>query len=234
MTGPAGPADGTAWRSIGRLGLLVLGLLAGGLAVRTFAGGLDAALLDRLVVGQGMRGRLIFVLLAASACATGVPRQATGFAAGYAFAAESDLVQALVLAMAAQMLGCMLDFYWARAIGRQWARARVRGRLARLEAVLVGHPFVSTLIMRLLPVSNNLAFNLLGGASAVRTLPFMAASALGYLPQTLVFLLLGSGTRVSGWQQIALAGALFVGSVGLSVWLLRRHRMEAAALSEGS
>ena len=143
-------------------------------------------------------------------------------------------MRALVFATAAQLLGCALNFFWARAVARDWARARVRGRLARLEAILVGHPFSITLIVRLLPVGNNTAFSLLGGASAVPALPFMAASALGYIPQTLVFVLLGGGARIAGWQRIALAVALFAASALLGLWLLRRHRAEAAAVSGGS
>lgn len=211
-------------RSILRLGLLLLGLLGGGLVLRSFAGHLDTALIDQLVVGQGITGQLIYVLLAAASCATGVPRQAAGFAAGYAFSAALGAPLALVLAMVAQLLGCALDFFWARAVARDWARKRLRGKLARLEAVLVDNPFTITLIVRLLPVGNNTAFSLLGGASAVRPLPFHAASALGYLPQTLVFVLLGGGARVAGWQRIGLAVALFAASVVLGVWLYRRHR----------
>lgn len=223
-------------KAIFRLGLLLLGLLGAGLALRTFSGGLEAELIDRLVIGQGPWGGVVFVLLAAAACASGVPRQATGFAAGYALGGEAFggeafanawLGLALVIATIAQTLGCTMDFFWARIVARDWARARVRGRLARLEALFAGHPFSITLIIRLLPVGNNLAFSLLGGASSVRAGSFLVASALGYVPQTLVFVLLGSGARVAGWQKITLAGLLFAASAALGLWLYRRHRAMA-------
>lgn len=211
-------------RAVLRLCLLLLGLLGAGLALRAFAGELDAALLDRLVVGQGAWGQLIFVLLAGLACATGVPRQAAGFAAGYAFA----FWPGLALVMAAQVLGCALDFFWARGVAQDWARRRLSGqpagRLARLEVMLADNAFTVTLIVRLLPVGNNTAFSLLGGVASVRALPFLAGSAIGYVPQTLVFVLLGGGARVAGWQRIALAGMLFAASLALGFWLYRRHR----------
>lgn len=224
-------------RSILRLGLLLLGLLGAGLAISSFSGALETHLIDRLVIGQGPVGWAIFVALAAAACATGVPRQAAGFAAGYAFTAEAGTAEAglplaMGLATAAQTLGCALDFYWARIVAQDWARRRLRGWLARLEAVLAGSPFAVTLIIRLLPVGNNTAFSLLGGASTVRAAPFLAGSALGYLPQTLVFVLLGGGARVAGWQRIALAVILFVASALLGLWLYRRHR--ALAISARS
>ena len=57
--------------------------------------------------------------------------------------------------------------------------------------MLADNAFTVTLIVRLLPVGNNTAFSLLGGVASVRALPFLAGSAIGYVPQTLVFVLLG-------------------------------------------
>ena len=96
--------------------------------------------------------------------------------------------------------------------------------LRPLVGTLRAHPFGSTLALRLFPVGNNLALNLLAGLSGLASLPFLAASALGYLPQTVVFALLGKGVRVDGAWQLALAGLLLALSVGLGLWLMRRHR----------
>jgi uncharacterized membrane protein YdjX (TVP38/TMEM64 family) len=75
-----------------------------------------------------------------------------------------------------------------------------------------------------MPVGNNLALNLLAGMSGIAALPFLAATAIGYLPQTLVFALLGKGVRVDGGWQIGIAAAMFAASIALGVWLWRRHR----------
>ena len=59
-------------------------------------------------------------------------------------------------------------------------------------------PSAATLTLRLLPVGSNMLLNLVAGVSErARQAPFMAASAIGYLPQTVVFALLGGGVRVS-------------------------------------
>jgi len=221
----------TAARAILRLGLLVAGLLAGGLALRALSGGLETGFLQRSVAGQGFLGVLVFLALAAAACAVGVPRQAAGFAAGYAFGFWAGILLALV----AQMLGCVVDFVWARLVARDWARRRLGGskggRLARLDSFLAAHPFATTLTARLLPVGNNLAFCLLAGVSSVPAVPFLAGSALGYVPQTVVFALLGGGARLGAWVQIALGVLLLAASIGLGFLLLRRHRQEADALA---
>ena len=90
--------------------------------------------------------------------------------------------------------------------------------------MLAGSPFGATLALRLLPVGNNLALNLLAGMAAISLVPFLAASAIGYLPQTLVFALLGKGIRVDGAWQMGLAVGLFVLSAAIGFALLRRHR----------
>jgi len=103
---------------------------------------------------------------------------------------------------------------------------------AAIGSVLAGSPFEATLALRLLPVGNNLALNLLAGMAGLRMVPFLAGSAIGYLPQTIVFALLGKGIRVEGVAQFVMAGALLLVSVGLGLWLLRRHRA-ARAMEEG-
>jgi uncharacterized membrane protein YdjX (TVP38/TMEM64 family) len=63
--------------------------------------------------------------------------------------------------------------------------------------------------------------------SGIAALPFVAASALGYLPQTLIFALLGKGVRVDGVWQLTLAAVLLAASVAIGFWLLKRNRAMA-------
>ncbi len=192
--------------------LLLAGLLAAAYAARV----LGAGMLTRATPSLG--GAAALVGAGAAACAAGVPRQAVAFAGGYVF----GLWAGGALALLAQMLGCVADFWWARAVARDWARRRIRGRVARLDGLLAARPFTATLTLRLLPVGNNLVLNLLAGVSGVRPWPFLAASLLGYLPQTAVFALAGGGVHVGRATQLALGVALFGASAGLGAVLLAR------------
>lgn len=193
--------------------MLLGGLVAAGLALRLLgAGALDSA-------RPTLRGAFLLVGGGALLTAVGVPRQVVAFAGGYAFGAW----RGGLLSLLAQMLGCCADFWWARSVAPDWARRRLAGRVDRL---LRARPFTATLTLRLLPVGNNLLLNLLAGLSAVPAGPFLAASALGYLPQTIVFALLGSGTQVGRAGQIAVGAALFAASAALGYALLRRQRSE--------
>ncbi|MFC0385420.1 TVP38/TMEM64 family protein [Muricoccus vinaceus] len=225
MSGAASTRPGLA--SAGRMALLAVGLGLAGWIIRTlgFAPGGDAGTqwVDHWIRGQGLWGEAVFLAVGAAAAAAGLPRQAVAFLGGYAFGA----LLGTPLALVAQLLGCAVSFGWARLLGRDWAARRLRGRFGRrlrpLHDRLVARPFGATLALRLLPVGNNLALNLLAGLSGVRLLPFLAGSAIGYLPQTLVFVLLGNGVAVDRTAQLALGGGLFAVSVALGAWLLRRE-----------
>ncbi len=194
--------------------VLLAGLLAAGYAARLAGAGL---LTHAKATWQGGAA---LVAAGALLSAAGVPRQAVAFAGGYAF----GVWQGGALALLAQMLGCLADFWVARVLARDWARRRVNGRLAWMDRFLSARPFTASLTLRLLPVGNNLALNLLAGVSALPAWPFLAATLLGYVPQTLVFALAGSGVHVDRAYQIGLATALFAGSAGLGLVLLKTRK----------
>ncbi len=202
-----------AWRPA----LLVAGLVGAGLLLRGAGiSGFEAT---------ARHGPLAYVLLGATACAAGVPRQAVAYAGGLAW----GFWPGAALGLLAEVLGCAAALFWSRLIARRWAARRLQrraaGRLARLDAFLARNPFTATLTLRLLPVGSNMVLNLAAGISAVPAVPFLAASALGYVPQTVVFALLGGGVRVEHGLQVALAAALFALSLLLGAALLRRGRV---------
>lgn len=211
-------------RSVAKLLVLAAGLVAAGLLLRALGGLLGTEWVDRTIRGRGLWGEGVFLLVGMAATAVGIPRQGVAFLGGYAFGA----VMGTGLGLAAQLLGCGLSFAWARLVGRGWAERRLAGRfggrLRPLRDLLGASPFDATLALRLLPLGNNLALNLLAGMAGIAAAPFLAASAIGYLPQTVVFALLGKGVRVDGAWQLGLSALLLVGSVAIGFALLRRHR----------
>jgi uncharacterized membrane protein YdjX (TVP38/TMEM64 family) len=202
--------------------LMVVVLVALGLGLRALG-------LEHAIAHAGELGPWAFLGLGGLGCAAGVPRQVVAYAGGLAF----GFWPGLLLAMVAEIVGCAADFWWARIVARRWAsrfiaRSAARGgRVARVERFLVANAFSATLTMRLLPFGSNLAFNLVAGVSRVAALPFLFASLLGYLPQTVVFTLLGDGVRVSQGLQMGLAAALMAASIGLGIVLMRRRPIPA-------
>ena len=216
------PRAAAAAASLAKGGLLLAGLLAAGYAARVFGG----IALAHATPTAG--GAATLVAAGAVLSAAGLPRQAVAFAGGYAF----GFWPGAALSLVAQIAGCLIDFFAARTIARGWAMRRLRGRMAQIDQFLAANPFAATLTLRLLPVGNNMALNLLAGLSGMNIRPFLAATLLGYLPQTVVFALAGSGVQVGRTYQIALGAALFLASAALGYGLLRAsrgHRPPAAA-----
>lgn len=166
------------------------------------------------------RGVLMMVLAGGLMTAVGLPRQVLAFSAGFVFGAPAGMVWALL----GQILGCALDYTAARTVVGNWARRHFAGRWQKLDQFIIAQPFTATLTLRLLPIGSNTALNLLAGVTAVSPLAFLSASLLGYVPQTVIFALLGSGVHVGERLQLVSGLALFAASALLGVILWRRGK----------
>jgi uncharacterized membrane protein YdjX (TVP38/TMEM64 family) len=200
-------------------------LMAGGMiaivsALPLLGAGTAQDTLSQLVAQGGVRGPALFLVLAIFLTAIGLPRQIPCFVAGYAFGPWYGSAIALV----AQALACSLDFIWARALGREFVRRRFGARLRQVDRMLERQPFITVLTLRLLPVGSNILLNLAAGLSAVRALPFIAASAIGFIPQTVIFALIGQGSAPSHAHVLAVGAAMFVVSAILGAFLFRTSK----------
>jgi len=200
--------------------ILVLASIAFVLDLSHQAGLLDKAGIDAYVRGRGLTGELLFVLLGAAFTAVGVPRQLVCFLGGYGF----GLVLGGLLALGATVLGCCASFGVARVVGGAWVVGRMSKRIRALQVFIHDNTFTTTLLVRFLPLGNNLLTNLAAGAGGVRAMPFLAGSTLGFAPQTLMFSLLGSGETLDPAFRSVLAILLFFGSGLMGVQLFGRYR----------
>lgn len=180
----------------------------------------NEAWIDARVRGHGVNGALLFLLMGALFTAIGLPRQIIAFLGGYAF----NLWLGTLLGALAALLGCMLSFAYARFFGKGLLRARLGERAGRFDRFIHDYPFSMTVLIRLLPAGSNLLTNLAAGISSIRAGHFFAGTLLGYLPQTLVFALVGSGVHIAPALKIVLAIGLFLISGALGVYLYRRFR----------
>lgn len=218
--------------------VLIASFVALGYLVKVtgLSGLFDEAWVDAEIRGRGLSGEVLYIAIGAVLTAIGFPRQAVCFLGGYAF----GFGLGTALSLAASVVGCVLAFFYARLLGRAFVLQRFPDRIRRVDDFLHANPLSMTLLVRLLPVGSNVVTNLAAGVSGVRALPFMVGSLIGYIPQTAIFTLLGSGIHVDPGVRIAASIALFVASGMLGVYLFRRYRKSraldqdvAAALDEG-
>ncbi|NDP48041.1 MAG: VTT domain-containing protein, partial [Sulfuriferula multivorans] len=176
--------------------------------------------IDARVRGHGVNGALLFLLMGGVFTAIGLPRQIIAFLGGYAF----SIALGTLLGALAALLGCMLSFGYARLFGKGFLRAKLGERAGRFDHFIHEHPFSMTVLIRLLPVGSNLLTNLAAGISSIRPAAFFIGTFLGYLPQTLVFALVGSGVHIAPMLKLLLAIGLFLVSGAFGAYLYRRFR----------
>lgn len=201
---------------------LMATLVAAGLVIEHGLLGewLSEAWIDRAVRNQGFSGEALYLCVAGLATALALPRHVVSFLGGYAF----GVTLGTVLALVATEIGCALSFFYARAIGRPLVSARLAKRVRHVEEFLAANPFWMTLLIRLIPVGNNFVTNVVAGVTRVPARPFLLGSFVGYVPQTLVFALAGSGVDLGAGLRIALAVLLFAVSGTIGAVLYRKYR----------
>lgn len=202
---------------------LILSLVAVGLVLKQtgIAHVFDRAWIDSHIRNQpGFAGELFFILFGMLCTAVGLPRQMVSFLGGYAF----GVIGGTLLAALATTAGCIATYFYARIFGRHFVRRLFPNRLEAFDRFVQGHPYSMTMLVRLLPVGNNLVTNLIAGVSRIPRPAFFLGSFVGYLPQTLIFALAGSGLTVDSRWQLGLSIVLFVVSGVMGVRLYRRMR----------
>lgn len=175
---------------------------------------------DAEIRGAGLAGVLLFIAADAAFTGIGLPRQVFALVAGYVYGVTAGTAYALV----GEMIGVLMGFTYARFVARDLVVRRYPKRVRKVDDFLHEHPFSMTLAVRLFPVGNNLVVNLLAGVSTVQVMPFLAASAVGHLPQTLVFAMVGGGIAQSDLLQGTLAAVLFGISAVIGGHLYSRYR----------
>ena len=210
------------WRVL-RSGLMVLALLAAAgflLKSSTLGDFFERDAIDVLVKGQGLKGEFLYVAAGALLTAVGFSRQAVAFMGGYAF----GLAYGTCLSVLAVAIGCAMTFCYARFFARESIASKFSDRIRRVDAFLSENPFVMTLLIRFLPMGSNFLTNLAAGVSGVSGVVFVTASAIGYIPQMVIFALVGSGIHLDTGYGIVLSVILFIASGLLGVHLYRKYR----------
>jgi len=155
--------------------------------------------------------RLVFVAAASALIGAGMPRIYASAVAGAVYGAA----EGIPLAMLASLLGSTVSYQLGRSLLAGVVRRRVGGRFAVYREQCSRDPFWWVLFARLMPFANATLMNLLCGACRVPLRPFLLASAIGFLPLTIVFALFGSGGAKGSWTQIGVGAGCLLLSVAL-------------------
>jgi uncharacterized membrane protein YdjX (TVP38/TMEM64 family) len=197
--------------------LVIVALVVVGYLLRDI---LDQQWVDAQIRDRGAAGELLFVLVCGLLGSVGLSRQVVAFLGGYAF----GLAWGFTLAMLAVVAACVITFTVSRLLLRRFLLRHFSARIRQVDDFLHDNTFSMVLLIRLLPLGSNWMVNIAAGVSGVRSVPFFLGSALGYVPQMLIFSLVGSGARVDRFWQVAIAMAMFVTAALLGGYLYRKYR----------
>ena len=170
--------------------------------------------------GGGIKAELYFVLISSVLMTFGAPRLLFCGLAGFAF----GFWEGLFWSLASSLLGSFMAFRAARWGGKGWlterfGHRRFFGRIVRSKPTVA-----SVYAMRMLPVSNAI-INIGLALSHVGDRAFLLGSLLGFLPQGIVAVIIGSGMATDvpwmGAAQIGVAGIVLLATF---FWTARKHR----------
>ena len=157
----------------------------------------------------------------------GLPRIVLSAVGGAMF----GVVLGTLWSQVAMTAAILAPFLYSRHLGRELVARRMGRRLQRFDDLLGQHGFMVVLLIRLCPVDNNFLTNYLAGVTAIPLGTFLAASFVGYLPQSFIFALLGSG--LADHPQLRLwGGAILLAVFSLFfIWYFRRSKEGAKILA---
>jgi len=164
----------------------------------------------------------MFLLLSVST-AIGLPRQIAAFSAGYFF----TFAIGVTLATLATTMGCLITYLASQHGLYQIAEKKFPAKVKSIQTFLSEATFVKALVIRILPLGSNFLTNIVAGATKTPLIPYVSGSFIGFIPQMVLFALIGSGVSISAAQQNQLT--LWLGSfaLGLILWLIIRHKKRA-------
>ena len=221
---PARSALGDVWRVLLLAGFLVLSTW---LLTLTPWSRSATSEMQQWLSRQGGWAWLAYVAAGIGLVSIGFPRIVLSALGGAMFGVALGTLWSQV----AMTLAIIPPFLYSRHLGRELVARRMGRRLQRFDDLLGQHGFMVVLLIRLCPVGNNFLTNYLAGVTAIPLRTFLAASFVGYLPESFIFALLGSG--LADHPQLRLWGGavLFAAFSLFFIWYFRRSKEGAKILA---
>lgn len=213
--------DAPAARRLRLLGALLGVLVVAAVAFVVLGGTLDEV--RALVERAGVWGPVVYVALHVLLCLVPVPRNVLAVIAGALF----GLVGGVALAWTGSVLAAAAGFVLARHLG-QAAVAELTGRrIVRVQRLLREEGLTSVLVLRLTPFLPFTLVTYVCGVSALPRREYAVGTALGVLPGTVAYVLVGASAVQDSTTFLLGAGAaaaLLVATVAVGRRLRARAR----------
>jgi uncharacterized membrane protein YdjX (TVP38/TMEM64 family) len=176
--------------------------------------------LAELFTAGGLKAEIYFVLISSFLIMLGTPRLLFCALGGFAFGFWEGTFWSLL----SNLIGSFLAFRAARWGGKAWLTERF-GQRRFFSRIAHAKPTISSVaFIRMLPVSNAI-INIGLALSHVGNRAFLLGSLIGFMPQGIVAVIIGSGMAEdvpwAGAAQIGIAGVLLL---AILFWTSRQRR----------
>ncbi len=178
--------------------------------------------LAELFKAGGIRAQIYFILISTLLITVGTPRLLFYALGGFAF----GFWEGLLWSLCSSLIGSFLTFRAARWGGRDWLTERY-GKRPFFGRIVHAKPTVASVaLMRMLPVSN-VIINAGLALSHVGNRAFLLGSLVGFLPQGVVAVVIGSGMAEDvPWAGAAQIGIACILLLAIVFWTSKKHRSQ--------
>lgn len=173
---------------------------------------------------SGPHGYSALLLASTLFMSVGGPRQLTALVMGFIFGTGWGFAAALLVCG----FSLTVSYFVAHTFLQPLVQRRFQKKSERLVRWLSVATTRKTIMIRLMPVGSNLLTNLFAGAASVDFKRFLLGSLIGYIPQTLIFVLVGSGIGLAESDKLLISGLLFVAASMLGIHLYRKQRTQVS------
>ena len=176
--------------------------------------------LAELFKAGGIRAEIYFILISTLLITVGTPRLLFYALGGFAF----GFWEGLLWSLCSSLIGSFLTFRAARWGGRDWLTERY-GKRPFFGRIVHAKPTVASVaLMRMLPVSN-VIINAGLALSHVGNRAFLLGSLVGFLPQGVVAVVIGSGMAEDvPWAGAAQIGIACILLLAIVFWTSKKKR----------
>lgn len=164
-----------------------------------------------------LEATIALLILCGLSC-IGLPRQVVAFTCGYFF----GIIIGALYATITVTIAAFFTFKLASFFQQGYLAKKYNKQLIKLEAFLSDNTFSKALIIRLLPVGSNFLTNILAGIANVPLRPYLAGSCIGFIPQMIIFSLVGSGVKLAESTHI-MAAVILLTIATLLGWRLYKN-----------
>lgn len=198
--------------------LLVL-LLVAGVTLAVVVGPPPVEEIRGWVGRAGWAGPVVYAAIFAAASLTPAPATVLTVGAGALF----GWAVGIPVALAGSLAGAMISFGAARLLGRTTVEGLGGDRLARLDEMVRRRGVAAVIGIRLVPTGPFAIVNAACGLTAVRVRDYAIGTAIGMVPGTVTFVVLGAYGASPGSLPFLLAVVCLVVLIGVGVVVNRRN-----------